>query len=327
MRTISLSLLSMLVLGTMTVACGDDGETGGGGDASTSTSATKATSTSAQTSTSSVTTTAASTSSGGSTNGTAYERAAIVYASCFPDNGANDALRFLDRALGIPEAALDTFIQCMANVTEGCTQAYQCGFAFSNDGDDCPTTCNGDVLTGCDDSWRFTADCAAFGLACLGEACLPPGAATCTIGSPDTCNGTVKNRCGNGYVETEDCADHGQTCAVDDSDPQLVYAYCKSSDTPCTPGMNVCNGAAIEICDREDNVLSTPCDAGETCHLAGTEPFCGTANACDPFSDPTCNGNVLTVCDGGAVVQIDCAALGFTSCMSAGDQTRCGPGW
>jgi hypothetical protein len=183
-------------------------------------------------------------------------------------------------------------------------------------------TCDGTNLVICSSGVRSTISCpnaspilrAGTGSTCVvgtnGALC---GDASCSAASA-TCDGTVASSC---YVSkavsmSMDCADYGQTC---------VNGGCTApgGGAACTGTTPTCDGAAIVRCSGGTS-YRTDCgtlEVGATCHLGtGTEPFCGTGDACYPTKGAeTCSGTSVSFCAGGVTASIDCTTLGFSQCL------------
>jgi hypothetical protein len=84
-----------------------------------------------------------------------------------------------------------------------------------------------------------------------------------------------------------------------------------------------CAGNTFSRCST-GGIVSTDCAqtvTGGTCLTApeaGTfgDNYCGTATACTHLTTPMCDGTKINFCAGGAMTTVDCAAIGFTTCVA-----------
>lgn len=171
-------------------------------------------------------------------------------------------------------------------------------------------------------------DCATVGQTCMNGVCvLPAGANECMTAGGARCDGNVRVWCrpraggGNGEVR-EPCA-AGAICVASSSDATCVPA------TPCTTEAIRCEGDTVVLC-RAQNVggasmmLETRTDCasiGRRCatNARGAAVCVPRATGCmipqpNAASGSTCNGNSISVCLEGNPTQIDCTALGRTTC-------------
>jgi len=126
----------------------------------------------------------------------------VVWGSCVPDDGVAE---FIEDVWYDQEnfLALQDAVPCLSSRGGGCDAVQDCtGVIFANDGP-CLGTCTGNVYSGCDDSWHFTADCGRYGLICMAsDGCVVAGAMACdfatftpscdTQGRPTYCSGVIE---------------------------------------------------------------------------------------------------------------------------------------
>ena len=156
-----------------------------------------------------------------------------------------------------------------------------------------------------------------------GSTCVPTatgalcGDATCSAASA-TCNGSVASSCytDKGVTLSLDCADYSQSCVTGGCTAAGGGGACAAG------GLPRCDGAAIVRCsggvelrtDCATRAVGSSCYAG---NATAPEPYCGFGTACFPTKGAeTCSGTSVTFCNAGASATVDCAALGFSTCLS-----------
>ncbi|MEJ7732286.1 MAG: hypothetical protein WKG00_24150 [Polyangiaceae bacterium] len=259
-------------------------------------------------------------------------RAAVFIGSCIPDDGINRNLRnmYNDAAAGSFYHYYRNEVDCFANKANGCAAVEEClGIAVDKVSAGCPSSCNGDVYTGCDKTLQFTADCSVLGLSCdEGLSC------TETVPGPACDPGSFASACDQGALLY--CAGgkerHGMLCAEYGLSCQTVStsATCVGPGPACVGGSTSGTGASLDsglACAGGDLVacvnggeLQVACESvtkGSTCQSASGESFCALATECvPPGGDATCQGDSVVVCNAGRLDVVDCTALGFTGCLS-----------
>lgn len=283
-------------------------------------------------------------------NSEAAARAAVLMASCVPDDNPNITL--LDYYVSRSDdaaASLDR-LACLASKTNGCQGVTECVGLTVSFKMQCADsfTCNGNVMQGCRDELQYSLDCSKVG----GVAKCDPkaGCAPCegTTTAPTCDNQTFKEECVDGrpvhctdgfVVRGLRCADLGLECQPNSYGD---YVGCYGGGAQCqtnTSGNGQlvgtgCNGNVLQGCVGEGgfDIDCGEVGAGFTCQTfaSGTETsyFCGLAAECDgaanPAADPACDGNSVVLCNAGRIEKVDCLALGFTGC--AAQWGRCVPG-
>ncbi len=161
-----------------------------------------------------------------------------------------------------------------------------------------------------------TCACASINAGCNVRSC---GGTTVS-----TCEGTVASGC-NAEAEyvNLDCAPSGRICRAGGRAECIGNgAVCSMSERPrCTGSVaNYCAGGRYATVDCARNRFASRCPelgASNPCVAAGTE--------CDGnrFAGE-CDGTKLRLCADGAIVSVDCSALGLVSCdASASGYARC----
>jgi hypothetical protein len=204
-------------------------------------------------------------------------------------------------------------------IDRACVLVASCADLGAETASDCSTA----ALTRPAAGRRFTPDwlecVAAAGADCDAQtACTPepPGGRCEDLGQGSYCDGDVVVSCFSGNVEyTTECADWGLACVEEDT-----AATCQGDGRSCLPGSESCDGDDAVICvgHREAAFDCTVLVAERTCATAGGRAECVPPGAdCDPISTPgDCEGSELVMCSaGGGTVRIDCAALGFETCV------------
>lgn len=184
-------------------------------------------------------------------------------------------------------------------------------------------SCDGDYAINCSNAGP-TIDCGGLGASC-GESltssssadggCAPnsPGATAqeaCAAGDDATphCDGDQYYWCANGTVWGVEC-EYG-CIEADDG------AYCGSSAETCdAPGTSTCSGDDLHFCNDDSRLFVHACDRnGLGCSEDGTDCVAEgcSSSAC---TEGCVDDHTLTVCVGGAQLQIDCTEYGFDGCV------------
>lgn len=270
-------------------------------------------------------------------------RAAVLFATCLPDDGLDGPLyRLYFEAYRDPFDLYDaTAFECLAAATDGCAALERCtGLRFDTMGP-CAPSCDGGRLTVCDDSWRFSADCSLFGLVCDANeaACVRGAGASCNPNTYEAmCVDGAPRGCLDGLEwDAYTCADYGLACASNEFSVTCrgTGGACRSSIVS-TFGVNYdgieCTDATTLSACVNEGLHAIDCadiHADFTCLTYGDFPFCGLAAECDPRSNDavTCDGDVLVFCNAGRTTRVDCTALGFTGCSTGPgrDGAYCSP--
>jgi len=186
-------------------------------------------------------------------------------------------------------------------------------------------TCDGNNLVNCGDGARSTISCpdaSPLLRVGTGATCVPTSTgalcadASCSAAASG-CNGSIAESCvtDKGVQLSLDCADYAQSC---------VNGGCTAAGGggACAVASPHCDGAAIVRCSGGVE-LRTDCTVlavGSSCYGGdrdAPEPYCGFGAACLPTKGAeTCSGTSVTFCNAGATATVDCAALGFSSCIS-----------
>ena len=277
-------------------------------------------------------------------------RAAVVFASCVPDDGPSSFMRnyyFQSTEPDYLPIEAD-MIRCLANTGGGCDAVETCMGITIDDGGPCSESCDGNTFTVCDDELRFRIDCGLYGATCdadegcllgpLGEECdYDTFEASCEDGRPSYCSG--------GTVSLGvPCDELGLSCVLDDSFGS--DAYCIGGEGTCDGESQSSNGYELRVgtCVSDEQLQVCANDGLHTvtcsdfhpslsCQTTSDGSFCARGNACDTYcdrsnpdcdNDPfasrevTCEGTEVVLCDMGEIVRIDCADLGFTGCSRFG---------
>lgn len=323
---VGISLMFVVLLGA---ACGDESPTGtvdastdgsvasvdAGADASTATTFPTGTSVSAE----------------------AAAIAAARLTSCIPDDPAQSTIRGLYRKLTPPNGPLqlsDEVVNCLATATDGCASVVACtGINFDLQGP-CAPSCTGDVLTVCDDDWRFQFDCSTQGLECdpVANSCLDP-ANSCT--GDIRCEQGVPTGCSDGATRTGfTCEQYGLTCDVESPGCQGTSGTCDSGGSSAygveAIGLECVNSMELRACvnNGEHTILCSDIAPGMSCHTRLGQSYCGLGDTCDPFiaDSASCDNDSLVLCSAGKTITVDCTAAGFKGCSEGGrDGAFCSP--
>lgn len=254
-------------------------------------------------------------------------RAAVMIASCMPDDDPHSYLKDFYWERGGLLDRDPSWIGCVAARSDGCAAVKDCLGLESNLGGPCVPSCNGSVFQACDDSLRFRADCSKLNASCsLDGGCIAchPGPSCDKQSFVGRCDGQVPVNCRDEReTAMADCSLLGLKCVVD----QDGDARCAGKGAACTGDLSgearvfggACNGSKLTACvnGAEHELDCSEIASGFACHSSGGVSFCGLAGECDPeLADAACEGNTLAMCNAGKLEKVDCLALGFTGCDS-----------
>jgi len=191
--------------------------------------------------------------------------------------------------------------------------------------------CTGSVAWFCENGVPLTIDCSLFGMPCrtvTDQISFCAHQPDCSAGKKGTtCKGTVAHICKQADATTFDgwtidCAGIGMTCLpeVNDDDPD-VCGQAGAASCDVDTFKKRCEGNVLVECNEGQELRM---DCGLIARKCTVEGFSGDADAdcrrtnlCptdkdgDPLPD-SCQGNVLTFCDGKTVASLDCAKYGMT---------------
>jgi hypothetical protein len=213
-----------------------------------------------------------------------------------------------------------TQVHCLAMAGASCDHARACvGETITMNPSCSGQSCNGTTVTDCVLGARVDTDCTQLLGAPPGLTCLASGGTAkcslgmCATGDPDSCDGTIAKRCNAPFVDAADCSAQGLTCSV-----ATGTAECVGDGAACT--VDRMDATAIYDC-RGSFEHRVDCATA----IAGTSPqkdptssraFCGVATDCLPWmaSGQCSSATTLSVCEFGAIRDLDCTALGFAGC-------------
>jgi hypothetical protein len=154
-----------------------------------------------------------------------------------------------------------------------------------------------------------------------------------------------EQRCGGG-AEAECCGD--DLLAICDTEEGVPWRIedCGHFGWTCTPGSparctdgseRTCSEGTPRRCDGDQLVFCVSgyeiaFDCGRVidgfgCYQVDSDdPDCGYGEGCDPDSNGTCDGDILTFCAGGELRSVDCAEMGFSECDESFHRGSCRPG-
>lgn len=231
-----------------------------------------------------------------------------------------------DRRLlnGIPRSA-DHILAC-AKAATSCDAFTTCvhpgyddAYCADNPGDSCD---GATVVIGCDDGPPSHVGTCPAGTLCGPETVVGPlceSMVACSLGDPDYCDGGHAYTCWNTVMTAYICQGDLE-CELIESPNQSSVARC-FPPTKCSVEGGVCDGDTAVVCEdwREsglDPILRQrrlDCSAANRGCVDGACVVNGSA--CDPEQfEEECLGNELRVCADGEIVQVDCAAYGFSGC-------------
>ncbi len=200
-------------------------------------------------------------------------------------------------------------------------------------------TCNGTVVTFCDDAGAVqTVDCAQISDTCevtngRADCVAPTRASSCgSLDALGTCDGAVLKYCdatGLSSVPREiDCAAYGQLC--DPTGASDGGAICVPQG-PCPSGLDqngTCNGNSLSFCEGGDE-FTFDCGVDQCqsvggfadCFVVGASNGCGTETAAG-----RCDASGKRVsCQGNVVATEDCKFLGMECRADGQGGNRCMP--
>lgn len=214
--------------------------------------------------------------------------------------------------------ALVSYLPCLANGSAGCADIKSCS-GVSYTAPNCSTfssSCSGNNFDYCYPGvLHQVIDCQRF----FGTGCMTfsSGTSACSTGTPCSgsglfCKGDLLARCtGGNEVLTANCSLSGLSCRS---------GACAGPDEPCSGAAARCESSdTIAYCIGRHR-LRVSCrgfGAGFACQATSTGgALCRQGTQCNPKNPgtPTCSGSLLTVCNGGRTVQVDCKKLGFSGC-------------
>jgi hypothetical protein len=138
------------------------------------------------------------------------------------------------------------------------------------------------------------------------------GVAACSAEGEFTCDGMVSHHCGSGIERMQDCSRIGAQCIA--SNPGCV----QPTPGPCTTQWG-CDGDRLFYCDstgaqRIEDCTKTIPDG--TCIIVDNFTACGWAAQCNVQNTAdSCLGTTLRSCVLGAIKDVECTAVGGTTCM------------
>lgn len=215
--------------------------------------------------------------------------------------------------------------RCVGAAGSNCVGLTACGFPVGVRGGTCTSMhCEGDSLHMCSGTpgtpgSLVTIDCAAIGLSCVETdadafGCGEP----CTASACDA-DGSGGLFCASGVGRRIDCRS-GYRCATG----AFGRLECVGDVAACT--VSSCVGSTFVECDTGGR--SRPpvdcTDGGGTCTTSGCVP---AATECVPgAAPPSCVGTAIRYCSPGHTIEmLDCALMGFTSCLATGGAAYCRP--
>jgi hypothetical protein len=195
--------------------------------------------------------------------------------------------------------------------------------------------CEGNVELWCISGEQFAVDCSKLGVSCLsGLGCI---LGPCTHSDPKTgdyCQDDIFGYCtsegakfdaGPGvFIPQSPCSDYGGS-SCDNSG-------CVGPGPTCTDDR--CDGTTLVSCLEGHEARLDCTHYGLEC-LSEKDPdtdldkstgaFCGLGTECGYDYADSCKGSTLTYCNAGKIATLDCAAAGWSTCISDGNVTRCSP--
>ncbi|MEZ4227329.1 MAG: hypothetical protein R3B13_40705 [Polyangiaceae bacterium] len=226
------------------------------------------------------------------------------------------------------------FVQCLANITNGCTGVLDCyGLTPKGSADTCGT-CIGNAAVICHADGSYLWDCTKAGGTCQAGDCQVPGHPPCDLATfQEGCDPTGRPvHCDDHVYTGPTCADFGLQCTSN-----LGATGCDGTGASCVtetsyfdiPYTGVsCNGNVLDACVLSKRaLLDCSCfGQGFSCQTAQGASFCGAASECDPKSYPkSCDGDSVVFCNAGKLVHVACADLGFTKGCASSAKMGCTP--
>lgn len=202
----------------------------------------------------------------------------------------------------------------------------------------CKPACTGGVEETCGLGPRLRMECARVGQVCSsrGPRCAARDARPCGVDFVPRCDGARPVSCVDGEeIVGDDCAAAGLVCQIAVPDPfdasSRPSAACVGPGPACTGRFGgerpiQCDGDAIVSC-AGGHLRRADCNEvapGSRCRAVGDPDSpsfaCLREDACDPTDKKSarCDGDTLTFCNAGHVARVDCARLGFATCLGAG---------
>lgn len=261
-------------------------------------------------------------------------RATVAVDSCLADDGFWRTQNYLRGTLGGYQYLPTNFVQCLANITNGCTGVLDCyGLTPKGSADTCGT-CIGNAAVICHADGSYLWDCTKAGGTCQAGDCQVPGHPPCDLATfQEGCDPTGRPvHCDDHVYTGPTCADFGLQCTSN-----LGATGCDGTGASCVtetsyfdiPYTGVsCNGNVLDACVLSKRaLLDCSCfGQGFSCQTAQGASFCGAASECDPKSYPkSCDGDSVVFCNAGKLVHVACADLGFTKGCASSAKMGCTP--
>ncbi len=249
-------------------------------------------------------------------------RGCILRASCDPWGGytISSCLTYARQARTVPEACTFAATDCAtidSCIGRGYVDQTLC------DGVTSSWTCTGDTAYNCS-STAYQFDCAAVGSTCVPflEGATTTGMPPCKVDDVACsepagefhCSDNTLYECIDGVRYGWDCGTRTSTCVEAD----YGDAYCRESQTTCdTPGESTCDGSTLSSCADDGMLIMSDCAIGNLTCLV--EDYC-VAPGCTTTDVDNCTegciGTALSLCVGGARVEVDCTEYGYASCST-----------
>jgi hypothetical protein len=233
------------------------------------------------------------------------------------------------------------WLECVLAGGHSCESARACtnnGNADTSCDEDTPGTdfaCQGDIELWCSGGEQFVVDCLNLRASCLSGFGCALGVCTQIDSKNDYCQGDVIGYCttddakfdaGPGYfIPQSPCSNYGGSSCSNS-------AGCVGPGPACTDDR--CDGDTLVSCLAGHEARLDCTDYGLDC-LSDKDPdtdldqttaaFCGLGTECGYDYADSCKGSVLTYCNAGKIATLDCAAAGWSTCLSDGNGTRCSP--
>ena len=235
------------------------------------------------------------------------------------------------------ESALS--LSCLSRITS-CNDFYTCqGWRYATT-TECPTTstsgtCVGGNAVDCTATPGIVTNCGQFGETCgtfsttsgAGVSCIAPVSCTGTD-STFFCSSNYLYSCTNGVAYGQNCSTIQATCESVGTNTNCYY------NAPSCSNLNTysCAGGSLKWCSSAGQSLNYDCArAGLSCTIDSTNTGYCVAPGCTAPPPSTCtescNGNMLSVCVGGAPYNIDCTQYGFTGCTTGTDSSNTTYAW
>jgi len=270
-------------------------------------------------------------------------RAAVIISSCYGEFEPESSLyqMYSRRHAAGDLSDYRGFVECIDSKHNGCQAVADCIGIVRDFSGPCADRCDGNTLEACDDSVKVRVDCTKLGRTCKlttsnGARCVRADALDCPDASLSACgdDGRPKYCQYEQVTDGVECSKYGLTCAA---------GHCVGNEGACQAGSQssshvtyegkACDGQRLKAC-AGGGLVTLDCGsmvAGATCQNrqadGGPSTFCGFAVECNP-DDPVkaqCEGDNVTVCNGGRIDRVDCKALGFTGCQASRSYAFCIP--